>query len=102
MKSDTSSSTNIIDYSVEIINATVAPNPFNEVTSLRYNLPGNSFVKAELISVTGSECMLLFAEHQIAGSYEIPINCKNMAPGFYILKLTVNNKSIFIKLILTD
>jgi hypothetical protein len=101
MKSDTSS-TNMIAYPATIINATVAPNPFNEFTYLTYNLPVNSFVKTEIISAAGSICKLLFAEQQNSGSYEIPIDGKDMPAGFYMLRLTINNKCTYIKLILTN
>lgn len=63
------------------------PNPFNPVTTIKYDLPKNSFVRLILYDVTGREVNTLINEYMSAGYHEINFTSENMASGVYFYKI---------------
>lgn len=76
------------------------PNPFNPITSIRYNLKTNSEVTITIYDLLGNVINKLFKGTQNAGSKKINWNATNNAgdqvsSGVYIYKIETNNSSNF-------
>jgi uncharacterized delta-60 repeat protein len=67
------------------------PNPFNPTTSIRYDLPKNSFVKLVVYDILGKEVETLVNEKQSPGTYEVTFDGLNYSSGVYYYKLTGEN-----------
>jgi hypothetical protein len=76
------------------------PNPFNPFTTIRYNLPKNSYVSLGVYDALGKEVNELISGFQNAGSYEVEFEAKDLPSGNYFYKLTIGDKSISRKMIL--
>ncbi|MBI2419460.1 MAG: phosphodiester glycosidase family protein [Ignavibacteriales bacterium] len=78
------------------------PNPFNPRTTIRYSVPGSSFVQVRVFDILGrSVTTLVEREHQ-SGTYSVDFNASAIASGIYIYSLnaggiTVSKKMIVIK-----
>lgn len=76
------------------------PNPFNPITSIRYNLKTDSEVTITIYDLLGNVINKLFKGTQNAGSKKINWNATNNAgdqvsSGVYIYKIETNNSSNF-------
>ncbi len=63
------------------------PNPFNPVTSIKYDLPKASLVKIVLYDILGREVATLVNEKKEAGSYVIQWDASGYASGAYFYKI---------------
>ena len=88
---DLSNETSLIAY----------PNPFNETATVIYNIKNASTVELALVDILGKQIIVQPKENMQSGKHELIINKGelNLATGMYILRLTVNNKPVFTKLI---
>jgi hypothetical protein len=66
------------------------PNPFNPTTSIKYDLPKNSFVKLVVFDALGREVETLVNENQNAGIYEATFYASLFPSGVYFYKLTTD------------
>ena len=80
-------------------NITIYPNPFSSSFIIKYEIRGNSKVKLELFNTTGEEVAQLFDGNKTLGAYQEEITTEQLADGIYILKLTVDNKTSYQKLV---
>lgn len=62
------------------------PNPFNPSTTIRYDVPRNSFVKMSIYDILGKLVNTLVNEQKSAGRYEVNWNASNYASGTYFYK----------------
>ena len=76
------------------------PNPFNPITTIKYEIPKNGNVRLAIYNIIGQEVITLVNSEQWAGKYSVRWNGTNqygsqVATGtyFYVLK-TNNNQSI--------
>ena len=69
------------------------PNPFNPSTTIKYQIPVNSFVSLKIYNVLGEEVSLLVYEKQNAGAYELNWDASNYPSGVYFYKLETLNPS---------
>ena len=76
------------------------PNPFNPATSIRYQIPNNSFVTLKIYDMRGKEIAVLVNEYTKAGVYEASYNAVNLASGVYYYKLTAGDFSEVKKMVL--
>ncbi len=86
------------------------PNPFNPATTIKYSVPTSSplvkgrieegFVTLKVYDILGREVATLMNKKQKPGNYEISFSAENLSSGVYLLKLTVENKSVTRKMIL--
>ncbi len=72
------------------------PNPYNPSTTIRYEIPEQSFVTIKVYDVLGNEIATLVNEEKPAGSYEVEFNIysdegQNLVSGVYFYKLQVGN-----------
>jgi hypothetical protein len=78
------------------------PNPFNPVTSIRFDLPKSSFSKLVIYDVLGKEIVILVNEQLPAGTYNIDWDASEYSSGVYYYWLyagefTETHKMILIK-----
>ncbi len=74
------------------------PNPFNPVTVIKYEIPGqarndNMNVQLKVYDILGNEIATLVNEEKHAGSYGVEFDGSNFASGIYIYRLTAGNPS---------
>ncbi len=67
------------------------PNPFNPVTTIRYQLPKAAFVEIRIFNLQGREVQQLVDAYQQAGYYRIQLDGKQMASGTYFCKIKAGN-----------
>jgi len=83
------------------------PNPFNPVTTLRYDLPENSFVNVTIYDMLGRQVKTLVNQSQVAGYKSVIWNASNesgksVSAGLYLCqintgKFTQTKKMILLK-----
>lgn len=76
------------------------PNPFNPTTTIKYQIPKESFVTLKVFDVLGNEVETLVNENKNIGSYQVEFNASSLSSGVYFYKLTTNGFSDTKKLIL--
>ncbi|MCE1187869.1 MAG: T9SS type A sorting domain-containing protein [Ignavibacteria bacterium] len=76
------------------------PNPFNPVTTIRYQLPERAFVTLAVYDITGRKIAELIRGEQGAGRHEVNWNASSMASGVYLYRLEAGTFSQTKKLIL--
>ena len=64
------------------------PNPFNPVTTIRYELPVNSNVRLEVFDILGRRVAVLVDGMIEAGVHEVTFNASNLASGVYLYRLS--------------
>jgi len=69
------------------------PNPFNPVTTLRYDLPSPCDVSLVVYDVMGREVAVLAHGLQEAGSHSATWHAPTLASGVYFARFTVKNES---------
>jgi len=71
------------------------PNPFNPNTTIKYQIPENSFITLKVYDVLGNEIETLVNEEKPAGSYEVEfqsaVGGRQLASGIYFFKLQAGN-----------
>ena len=78
------------------------PNPFNPDTKIKYNLSKAGLVNLKIFNLNGKEICTLINKFQQTGKYEIQFSSLeyNLPSGIYFCKMSVNNQSSIIKLVL--
>ena len=78
------------------------PNPFNPVTTIRFELPTASDVKLSIYDITGRLVEELLNTNMNAGAYDLRWNAANLSSGMYLYRLetpefTATNKLLLLK-----
>lgn len=76
------------------------PNPFNPVTTFRFDLPKAVDVKLEIFDVSGRVAAVIVNEKMNAGSYYIDWNAGNRPTGVYFCRFKAGDFSDIRKLVL--
>ncbi|MBN1632606.1 MAG: T9SS type A sorting domain-containing protein [Ignavibacteria bacterium] len=76
------------------------PNPFNPVTTIKYQIPKSDFVTIKVYDVLGKEVATLVTKKQDEGSYEIKWNASEYPSGVYFCKLTTEDYTNVKKMLL--
>ena len=76
------------------------PNPFNPTTSIKYDVPSNSYVSIKIYDVTGKQILELVNGEQTAGVYEATFDAKNLASGVYFYRMDAGKFSKVMKMVL--
>ena len=66
------------------------PNPFNSMTTIRYDLPLAGEVTLTIMDLNGREIALLADGNTVAGSHSVTWNASNQPSGAYLLKLSTS------------
>jgi hypothetical protein len=67
------------------------PNPCSESTTITFDIPGNTKVKLELFDMKGNKVATLMEQQLSTGRYEVKLNTALLKPGTYIYRLTSDN-----------
>ena len=76
------------------------PNPFNPSTSIKYDVPKNTFVNLSVYDILGKLVTNLVSQDMTAGRYDIVWDAKNYASGTYIYRLEAGEFTDVKKMIL--
>ncbi|MFA6597782.1 MAG: T9SS type A sorting domain-containing protein [Ignavibacteriaceae bacterium] len=76
------------------------PNPFNPETSIRFNVPKESFVTVKVFNTLGEEVATLVNEEKTAGVYNVSFKANNLTSGIYFYTIKANDFSSTKKMIL--
>jgi hypothetical protein len=68
------------------------PNPFNQTTSIKYNLPTEGKITISVYNVLGKKIKTLVNEPQTAGLHQIDFNADTLSNGVYYYELIVGEK----------
>lgn len=67
------------------------PNPFNPITTIKYQLPKEGIVTIKIFDILGQEVTTLVNEKKDVGYYRLEFNASNLASGTYICTIKVND-----------
>jgi len=76
------------------------PNPFNPLTSIRYEITRGTYVRLTIYDTTGKEVAELVNKRHGPGSYEVSFDGGQLTSGVYIGKIRSNEYSQIIKILL--
>jgi photosystem II stability/assembly factor-like uncharacterized protein len=76
------------------------PNPFNPVTTIRYDLPKESFVHLSIFNILGQEMRTVVNETEQAGYKSVSFDGSDLASGMYFYRITAGSFMDVKKLIL--
>jgi len=88
-----------IEELTEDIQLNVFPNPSNNSTSVSFNLEKTTVVSATLMNNLGQNISNIFNGELSKGKNDIKINTTQLSKGFYLINLTLDNKTISTKLL---
>ncbi|MGD8306741.1 MAG: YCF48-related protein, partial [Ignavibacteria bacterium] len=63
------------------------PNPFNPTTTIKYQVPQNSFIILKVYDILGKEVATLVDEEKPAGFYNLELDASSLASGIYFYRL---------------
>jgi hypothetical protein len=64
------------------------PNPFNPLTTIRYQIPETAKVNLEIYNTLGQKVATLVNKEQEAGYYDVNFNASRLASGVYVYRIT--------------
>jgi hypothetical protein len=67
------------------------PNPFNAMTTIKFQIVEPGFVTLNVYDLLGREIATLINEEKERGAYEITFDASNLSSGMYIYRIKVNN-----------
>lgn len=63
------------------------PNPFNPITTIKYQIPELSFVTLKVYDVLGNEIATLVNEEKTVGNYQVDFDASSLSSGIYFYRL---------------
>ena len=76
------------------------PNPFNPVTTIKYQIPKESFVSVKVYDAIGNEVADLVNEQQKAGYYGLQFDASSLSSGIYFYRIISDNYTTVKKMLL--
>lgn len=67
------------------------PNPFNPTTTIKFQLPQNSFVTLKIYDILGNEIATLINAELPGGEYKVPFNASSLSSGIYLYQIKAGN-----------
>ncbi len=86
------------DYKLNDLNLKSYPNPFNSLTKISYDLPGDGIVTVSIFSVSGAQVAQVVNEYQGHGQHEVVFDGSNLSVGIYFCKVQMGHFSQFGKM----
>ncbi len=81
------------DNAEEVLLLQNEPNPFDQSTIIKYELPNKSFVTLSVYSSIGLQVANLVSEQQNTGTYTLDFNAGDLPEGIYFLKIQADEYS---------
>ena len=78
----------------DLMTCKIYPNPVESQMTLAYDLKEDAKVSFELYSIEGLPIRKIKAQHKTKGQYTETIDCSNLRPNSYILRITANNLTV--------
>ncbi len=72
---------------------TIAPNPFNTTTQLKYELPSNGTVSIKVYDVLGREVATIVKDERKAGVHNTAFSAEALAKGLYYYRFTLTTEN---------
>jgi len=69
------------------------PNPFHEITTIRYTIPVRGFVSLKVYDCSGREIRTLVKGIQQKGEYSVNFDGRDLLSGIYFYRLIAGNKA---------
>ncbi len=88
------------DIEKEVVTLDSYPNPFNPMTTIKFNLPETGHVTLKIFDTIGREIATLIDETRTAGVHQAVFNANNLPSGVYIYSLRTNAMVMNKKLLL--
>jgi Secretion system C-terminal sorting domain len=82
------------------LSVTCYPNPFRDLTTIRYQIPGEGVVKLSVYNVYGQEITTLVNKKQTAGIYNFTFSADMLPAGYYFCRLTAGAHSETTRLVI--
>jgi len=82
------------------LSVTCYPNPFRDLTTIRYQIPGEGVVKLSVYNVYGQEITTLVNKKQTAGIYNVAFSADMLPAGYYFCRLTAGAHSETTRLVI--
>ncbi len=76
------------------------PNPFNPVTTIKFQIPENTFATLKIYDVAGKEISTIVNENLSRGEYEYLWNANSFPSGIYFYRLETESYTQTRKMIL--
>jgi serine protease AprX len=76
------------------------PNPFSELTTIRYAVEQDGLVTVEVFDILGKKVRTLVSESKTAGNHSVDFRAENLPAGTYIYKVEAGNKVYSNKMLL--
>lgn len=86
----------------DIFSMAAYPNPFNNTTTIEYNIPYSSDVNISVFDIYGILVIQAVNTHLEKGQYSNVVNMNNFSKGIYYCKLSSGIQSKTIKLVLSE
>jgi photosystem II stability/assembly factor-like uncharacterized protein len=83
-------STDLKEYSTDVILSQNSPNPFNNVTSIRFGIPEVAHVRLAVYDLIGQEVVTLVDGMMGAGQHSVRFDSENLPNGVYFYRLTAD------------
>jgi hypothetical protein len=93
-------SSGIHESTFPVTSFSLHPNPSNDLIIVSIKLEEKSYLKVDLLDITGKTIAVLLDEIQDRGNITKEFNLAVLPKGFYLIKLTSNGKSITQKIML--
>ncbi|RJP74664.1 MAG: T9SS C-terminal target domain-containing protein [Candidatus Zixiibacteriota bacterium] len=84
----------------EAFTLSAAPNPFNPVTAIGYQLPASGRVRLRVYDSAGREVAALVEGWRDAGNHEVTFDASGLAGGIYFARLSAGNFTATMKMVL--
>ena len=78
----------------------IYPNPFTEITHIKYRLNEQAMLRIELFDIRGKSYGLLVNEMQAPGNYEYDVRAAHLSRGVYEVRLSAGTKSVSRRVVL--
>lgn len=78
------------------------PNPFRDITRIRFSIPVEEFVTIEIYNIYGQRLETLANTKMMAGDHEVEFNGQNLTNGIYVCRIKAGNNSKVMKMMLSD
>jgi len=90
MKMTVDAQLSVADHDMPALQASLAPNPAKNVVTVFFNNPKESKVRFEILSLQG-QVVMSETEYFGEGEQQVELHLGNLANGFYLLRMNLND-----------